>query len=268
MSDIHGCYDEFMRMLEKISFSDNDTLIIAGDYIDRGTKSYEMLRWIETKPGNVILLMGNHDKEFAYNVQLMKMVIKKNGLNVDVNSIEQTRVIYELTKQLAIQGNGEVSFFDYYGTMRYLIDENNVTLADFIKWEKIIADFPYYYRIHIADRDCIAVHAGYIESLDGIDTDNQFSSIEDFYMYARDDAYIYGGVLHGMIIAGHTPTIAEQELPFNDGNVYRSYDKDIDCIFYDIDCGCAFSKKHSNAKLACIRLEDEKVFYVNPIKSP
>jgi serine/threonine protein phosphatase 1 len=262
MSDIHGCYDEFMGMLEKILFSDTDTLIIAGDYIDRGPKSYEMLRWIETKPDNVILLMGNHDNEFAYNVQLMKIIIKKNGLNVDVNSNEQTRVIYELTKQLAIQGNVKVSFFDYYGTMRRLIDENDVTLADFIKWEKIIADLPYYYRINVADRDCVVVHAGYIESLDGIDTDNHFSSIEDFYMYARDDAYIYGGVLHGMIIAGHTPTIVEQELPFNDGNVYRSYDKDTDCIFYDIDCGCAFKGKRPNAKLACIRLEDEEVFYL------
>jgi calcineurin-like phosphoesterase family protein len=110
MSDIHGCYDEFMSMLEKIAFSDEDHLIIAGDYIDRGRKSYEMLRWIERKPHNVKLLMGNHDKEFAYNVQLMKMVIKKNGLNADINSVEQTEAIYELTAQLAVRKDG-TSFF-------------------------------------------------------------------------------------------------------------------------------------------------------------
>lgn len=50
MSDIHGCYDELMTMLRKIKFSAEDKLIIAGDYIDRGTQNYEMLKWIESMP--------------------------------------------------------------------------------------------------------------------------------------------------------------------------------------------------------------------------
>lgn len=45
MSDIHGCYDEMYNMFDKIGFSENDQLIIAGDYIDRGNQSYEMLCW-------------------------------------------------------------------------------------------------------------------------------------------------------------------------------------------------------------------------------
>lgn len=39
MNDIHGCYDELMKMLEKIQFSSDDTSIIAGDYMDRGRQS-------------------------------------------------------------------------------------------------------------------------------------------------------------------------------------------------------------------------------------
>ena len=39
MSDIHGCYDEFMQMLNLISFSDYDELWIIGDICDRGPKS-------------------------------------------------------------------------------------------------------------------------------------------------------------------------------------------------------------------------------------
>ena len=35
MSDIHGCYSELMKMLEKIKFDPKkDELIIAGDIID------------------------------------------------------------------------------------------------------------------------------------------------------------------------------------------------------------------------------------------
>ena len=39
MSDIHGCYDDMIKMLEQIAFADEDTLILAGDYIDRGSKT-------------------------------------------------------------------------------------------------------------------------------------------------------------------------------------------------------------------------------------
>ena len=43
MSDLHGCFDELNAMLAKIGFSDQDKLILAGDYIDRGSQNYEML---------------------------------------------------------------------------------------------------------------------------------------------------------------------------------------------------------------------------------
>ena len=36
MSDIHGCYDKYMKMLEKIGFSEDDTLYVLGDILDRG----------------------------------------------------------------------------------------------------------------------------------------------------------------------------------------------------------------------------------------
>ena len=71
MSDIHGCYNVFLSMLERISFSAMDYLILAGDYIDRGKQSYEMLKWIEQCPSNALLLRGNHEEEFAAYVDLM-----------------------------------------------------------------------------------------------------------------------------------------------------------------------------------------------------
>ena len=36
MSDFHGRHDLFLRMLEKISFCEEDTLYILGDVADRG----------------------------------------------------------------------------------------------------------------------------------------------------------------------------------------------------------------------------------------
>ena len=65
MSDIHGCYDDFIAMLDQIKFSESDQLILAGDYIDRGSQSFEMLKWIENAPDNVLLIKGGHEAEFA-----------------------------------------------------------------------------------------------------------------------------------------------------------------------------------------------------------
>lgn len=72
ISDIHGCYDEFMALLRKISLQEEDELILLGDYIDRGPKSYEMLKWLENVPANVVTLKGNHDDGFCRNVRMMK----------------------------------------------------------------------------------------------------------------------------------------------------------------------------------------------------
>ena len=72
-----------------------------------------------------------------------------------------------------------------------------------------------------------------------------------------------GGIMHGMVVAGHTPTTNEEEFAYNDGRVFSKYDEERDFLFYDIDCGCWMRYiGKNNARLACIRLEDEKVFYV------
>lgn len=109
MSDIHGCYDAMMSMLEQVALGDKDTLILAGDYIDRGPQSYEMLKWIESNPKNVIFLRGNHDEEFACSIDLMYELLTQNECSA--SSLDDTKLIYELLQQLALkQGNG-VTFF-------------------------------------------------------------------------------------------------------------------------------------------------------------
>lgn len=118
----------------------------------------------------------------------------------------------------------------------------------------------YYKKLDINGRTCVAVHAGYTEEPENIGED--FAGIEEFYLFAREEGYLLGGTPHGMVIAGHTPTIAENIFAYNNGNVFRYYDTQSDCVFYDIDCGCVFRDINSDAKLACIRLEDEKVFYL------
>ena len=60
MGDIHGEADRFHAMLEKIRFSEEDTLILLGDVIDRGPDGIALLLEIMEMP-NVIMLLGNHE---------------------------------------------------------------------------------------------------------------------------------------------------------------------------------------------------------------
>lgn len=249
-------------MLNKIQFGQNDIIVCAGDYIDRGPKSFEMMEWIMNAPLNVVFVRGNHDEEFAAAIDIMKIICNKAELNPD--DVEDSKTLYNAVSLLCKENKND--FFDYYGTIGKLIKEDNVVFSELCSWADKVTEMPYFYKMTIDDRTCIVVHAGYIESLEDADTEEKYNNPEAFYLYARDDAYMCGGIEHGMIIAGHTPTTAEEEFPYNDGNVYRMYDEEQDCIFYDIDCGCAMSKIRPNAKLACIRLEDEKIFYVSIIQ--
>ena len=260
MSDIHGCRDEFLTMLDKIGFSGSDQLFLAGDYIDRGKKSLEMLKWIEACPANVHLVRGNHDEEFASNIDLMMDVDKQYGLKSNLDANEDGVAPYETFRYLLRAKELTVWFFDYYKTIKSLLEDWNVTLNDLCRWRDLIREMPFYFETPIGGRDCVIVHGGYAEDLEKIGLGD--TSPEEFYLHARMEGYLLGGKRHGMVIAGHTPTTAEGEFTYNEGNVFRYYDEEKDCIFYDIDCGCVFRELNPKGKLACIRLEDEKIFYV------
>lgn len=89
-------------------------------------------------------------------------------------------------------------------------------------------------------RECVVVHAGYTEELKDIEA--SFSGKEEFYLYAREESLKMGGKRHGMVIAGHTPTVSKGTFAYNKGKVFRYYDRDADCVFYDIDCGCVHKR--------------------------
>lgn len=120
----------------------------------------------------------------------------------------------------------------------------------------MLVSYPFYYRFPFGDRDCVVVHAGYMDTLSSEDDD-----LESFYIYAREEAIQDGGIEHGLIISGHNPTIYNDYIFYNEGKIFSYYDKEKDCRFLDIDCGSAYRNIDARGKLACIRLDDEEVFY-------
>lgn len=61
IADIHGCYDEFMALLDLIQFNPKfDILYVLGDAIDRGKRPIDCLRYI-MRTKRVYYILGNHD---------------------------------------------------------------------------------------------------------------------------------------------------------------------------------------------------------------
>lgn len=62
VGDIQGCHAEFLALLERIDFdAGKDQLWIAGDLINRGPASVEVLRELRALGEAAVCVLGNHD---------------------------------------------------------------------------------------------------------------------------------------------------------------------------------------------------------------
>ena len=68
ISDIHGDYPSFYKMLLKINFSSSDSLCILGDVVDKGSDNLYLLEFIRHME-NVCLIKGNHEYLFERYLQ-------------------------------------------------------------------------------------------------------------------------------------------------------------------------------------------------------
>lgn len=63
ITDIHGCYETLMALLDKLP--DSREVILGGDLIDRGPRSDLVLLW--AKQNGVRCVMGNHEHMMLYH---------------------------------------------------------------------------------------------------------------------------------------------------------------------------------------------------------
>jgi len=172
ISDLHGEYDLFIKMLEKINFSPEDILYILGDVVDRGKEPIKLLQYIMTQ-SNMIMLLGNHE-EFMLNYFENEYTDYgdwfKNGGALTYRQI------------LAVSQNEQERILSY------------------IKRCKLT------YRLKINGKSFILCHAGLEHSEEGVLLSTQY---RDYILWARDE-FIHNTKIadeESTVIFGHTPTI-------------------------------------------------------------
>lgn len=90
ISDIHGCFRTFKKALREINLSRDDTLVILGDYIDRGLDSKGVVDYIielQEEGYNIIPLKGNHE-DFLLDASSDKEVYKSWMWNGGAQTLE------------------------------------------------------------------------------------------------------------------------------------------------------------------------------------
>ena len=144
ISDIHGQYDMFVDLLEKIKLKDEDTLYILGDVLDRGPHPVKTLRKLMEMP-NAICLVGNHE---VMALECLEFLLGE----ITYASIEKLEADGKLLDNVNTwQSNGSKTTIDEF---KQLDSEARQDVIDFIK------ELSVYEEVSVNDKDYLLVHAG------------------------------------------------------------------------------------------------------------
>lgn len=228
MSDLHGCYEEFLKALEVISFKDEDELYIIGDIMDRGKHPILLLQDLMMRP-NVFPLMGNHD--YMALTVLKKLCVEITDENVETHLKEEDLMnYYQWVKE------GGHSTLREFQSLSY---EEKMDIIEYLE------EFSLCEEIRVQDKTYVLVHAG-------IERFKEEKSIYDFdfvdLIFVPCD-YTRQYYQNKYLVTGHTPTFKIDESCR--GKIYQKYNH------IGLDCGCIYGL---NLGVYC--LNTQKCFYI------
>lgn len=99
IGDIQGCYDELMRLLEQIGYSDSDTLWFAGDLVNRGPASLQTLRFVKSLGARGRTVLGNHDLHLLAVHQGTASSKRKDTLQPILDAPDREELLHWLLQQ-------------------------------------------------------------------------------------------------------------------------------------------------------------------------
>lgn len=230
ISDLHGCYNSWLALLDEIQFSDSDDIYVLGDIVDRGPESMSLLMDMMSR-SNVIPLVGNHDFAALLSLKFLTTEITDQSIRHMDENQELERLILWLSDggQPTMEGFQKLTSAEQQDILEY------------------IQEFSFYEELELDNgKRYLLSHTGG----DGICKNSQLEKISvDTFITGRLD-YSRQYFSDRIWVTGHTPTrIIPGAEP---DHIYRVNNH------IAIDCGCVFG-----GHLGAIRLDDDKEFYVD-----
>ena len=227
-SDIHGRLDRLKRLIDLIQLSEDDKLYIIGDLVDRGSQPIETIKFVKEHP-QIEVIMGNHDEMMLHTLKYKDEVqTERWGRNKNEPTLEG---FHKLSK-------------DEQGDILDYLDE-----------------LPYF---KIIDDKFLLVHGGFQpdrlnEDIKTMDLEEALLNQRDRLVWVRDD-FLKNEALDNLItIFGHsTRKYINKAFGIKEGPPYEVW---FDEVFND-KIGIDTANCHDDGRMACLRLDDMKIFYV------
>lgn len=234
MSDLHGEYEKYQQMLQRIDFSEDDTLIIAGDLCDRGENSVKLYLDVMARR-NVFVIKGNHEEMAEEYLPCLLDVY-------DENPVDLRKLLTQKDLWYWAENGGDA-------TIRSILPEHESTKRRILQF---IQSLPYYKEVDVNGNHYIIIHGGPGKYHPGMQIDDvQYHDL----LWSRPD---YDGRYFGdentYLIVGHVPTFLMRPVQAP-ATIYRGRGNVI-----AIDCGAVFSAIFG--RLGCLCLDTNEEFYV------
>ena len=223
VSDLHGCFDKYQKLLETIKPRDEDTLYVLGDIVDRGEYSMEIIKDI-AKRKNVIALKGNHDHTAAVLLRLF-------GFSDKAEKSGELKKAFDLW----LSDGGEVT----YKSFLRLDDAEKQFVLDYLDSTRLkkslTVETRKYLLAHTVPSKDKMIHPDRIVASDYIIGEPEYEKA-----YFNDT----------IIVTGHTPTSFID--PSYEGRIWRGNNH------IAIDCGAVFGNP-----LGCLCLDTLEEIYIS-----
>lgn len=225
LSDIHGNEHRFQSILQQIQLQPEDTLYVLGDVIDRHPGGIRILRQIMAMP-NARMILGNHEY-----MMLRALDCPYDDYRDDGNA-----------RTHWYRNGGRVTH-DYLKRIRKTIRQE---IVDYLR------NLPLSLKVEVNGKTYRFVHGAPMEEYDA---EPPYKNAIHYAVWKRLENRDRSGC-EDTLIFGHTPTRYYQgcvpmELWYGENMI-------------GIDCGCGYPEEGPNSeygRLACLRLDDGKVFY-------
>ncbi len=100
IGDIQGCYYAFMGLLTRLEFNPKqDKLWLAGDLINRGSGSLQVLRWCYQHQHSTKIVLGNHDLHALAVTFGLKLAHKCDTLQAIIDAPDSIQLLTWLGRQ-------------------------------------------------------------------------------------------------------------------------------------------------------------------------
>ena len=181
IADIHGCYESYIKMLEKLKVKDADTVYVLGDVIDRGKDGIKVLQDMMMRP-NIIPILGNHEYMAAHALDSL----------ADAARAEADMPTPELKRKLAkwISDSGAATLHAY----RKLTPSGRAQILEYL------SEFSLYEEVRAGGKDYILMHAAPIDKGRAL---SDYTPEELLFTHTLPESHPFPGKI---LVTGHTPT--------------------------------------------------------------